>query len=292
MHFKEVKGILSSSNGMNLYRGCTHGCIYCDARSKCYNMQHDFEDIEVKSNAVALLEAALKRKRSTCMIGTGAMSDPYMPIEKELKLTRQALECIDKYGFGLAIQTKSDLILRDLDVLKRINEKAKCVVQITLTTADDGLCKIIEPNVCPTSRRIEVLGIMKDAGIPTIVWLTPILPFINDTRDNIDPLVNACIDANVRGILTFGLGLTLREGDREYYYDQLDRHFPGIKQKYQKIYGDRYSIASPNSKYLMDIVKTLCKPHGIMLNENEIFQYMHHFESREVPPQLDWFDYL
>ena len=181
MHFTEAKSILSAQNGMNIYRGCTHGCIYCDARSTCYQMDHVFEDIEVKINAPELLEQALRKKRKKCMIGTGAMSDPYLHLEKELQLTRRCLELIDEYGFGLAIQTKSDMILRDLDLLKRINQKTKCVVQMTLTTYDEKLCRILEPHVCTTARRIEVLNILKEEGIPTIVWMTPILPFINDT---------------------------------------------------------------------------------------------------------------
>lgn len=152
MHFVDAKSILSPQNGMNLYRGCTHGCIYCDSRSLCYHNPIPFEDIEVKKNAPELLEARLSKKRSKCMIGTGSMCDPYMHCEKDLKLTRRCLEIIDHYGFGVAIQTKSDLILRDIDLLESINKKAKCVVQITLTTYDENLCKIIEPAVCTTRR--------------------------------------------------------------------------------------------------------------------------------------------
>lgn len=160
MHEIVAKSILSPQNGMNLYRGCLHGCIYCDARSTCYQMEHSFEDIAVKVNAPKLLEETLRRKRKRCMIGTGAMSDPYLPIEKELKLTRKCLELINEYEFGLAIQTKSDLILRDLDLLKSINRKTKCVVQITMTTYEEELCKILEPGVCTTKRRFESLKIM------------------------------------------------------------------------------------------------------------------------------------
>ena len=188
MHFIDAKCILSGKSGycgMNIYRGCTHGCIYCDSRSKCYQFTHPFEDIEVKQNAPELLERALISKRKKCMIGTGSMSDPYMHCEKELQLTKRCLEIILKYGFGAAVQTKSDLILRDIDLLSEINRNAKCVVQITLTTYDDDLCAILEPNVCNTKRRIEVLEMMKERGIPTVVWLTPILPFINDTKENI-----------------------------------------------------------------------------------------------------------
>ena len=176
MHFVNAKGILSASNGMNVYRGCTHGCIYCDSRSRCYHIDHAFEDIEVKQNAPQLLEDALRRKRRKCMISTGAMCDPYMHCEETVGLTRQCLQVIDRYGFGLAIQTKSDRVLRDLPLLKSIHQKAKCVVQITLTTADDSLCRLIEPNVCPTSRRAQVLRILRDEGIPTVVERARILP--------------------------------------------------------------------------------------------------------------------
>ena len=181
MHYAEYKTILSPKNGMNLFRGCTHGCIYCDSRSVCYQMEHDFEDIEVKKNAVAILEKQLKHKRKPAMIGTGAMCDPYIHLEEELQITRQCLRLIEKYGFGLTILTKSARILRDIDILKAINAKTKCVVQITLTTYDENLCRIIEPNVSTTAERFAVLEAMRDAGIPTVVWLCQILPFINDT---------------------------------------------------------------------------------------------------------------
>ncbi|MEE1291575.1 MAG: radical SAM protein, partial [Spirochaetota bacterium] len=184
MHEILAKQILSSSNGMNLYRGCTHGCIYCDSRSTCYQINHDFEDIAVKINAVQLLENALSRKQKRCMIGTGAMCDPYLHAEKDLRLTRKCLEVINRYNFGVGVLTKSDLVMRDIDLFKSINSKTKAVVQMTLTTFDDELCKKIEPNVCPTSSRIKVLQEMKKAGIPTMVWLDPFLPFINDTQQN------------------------------------------------------------------------------------------------------------
>ena len=194
MHFVNAKGILTGGKGhfgMNIYRGCSHGCIYCDSRSKCYQFTHPFEDIEVKQNAPELLEQALKSKRQKAMIGTGSMSDPYMHCEEKLGLTRKCLEIICRYGFGAAVQTKSDRILRDIDLLEEINRKAKCVVQMTLTTWDDRLCGILEPNVCNTKRRVEVLEEMRKRGIPTVVWLTPILPFINDTKENVTAILEA-----------------------------------------------------------------------------------------------------
>ena len=214
MHFTNVKGILSAQNGMNLYRGCTHGCIYCDSRSDCYNTPKPFEDIEVKQNAPELLERALFSKRKKCMIGTGAMCDPYMHCEANLKLMQKCLQIIEKHGFGLAIQTKSDMILRDLEILKSINIKAKCVVQMTLTTFDDNLCRIIEPNVCPTSRRFQVIQKMKEEGIPVVVWLAPFLPYINDSFENFKSLLEFCVRVKVEGIICFGIGVTLRNGNR------------------------------------------------------------------------------
>lgn len=290
MHYVQAKGILSATNGMNLYRGCTHGCIYCDSRSKCYQMAHDFEDIEVKENALDLLEAALRRKRKRCMIGTGAMSDPYMPLEKRLEYTRRALLLIEQYGFGIALQTKSDLILRDLEILKRINGKTKAVVQITLTTADEELCRIIEPNVCTTKRRFEVLKTLHDEGIPTVVWLCPILPYLNDTEDNIKRLLEMCVEAKVRGILCFGMGLTLREGNREYFYEQLDRHFPMLKQCYIRNYGNQYVVNSPHDAELMRLFHRTCEANGILHNNDEIFDYLHRFEEKNAPQQLTLWD--
>lgn len=289
MHYVQAKGILSTSNGMNMYRGCQHGCIYCDARSKCYQINHLFEDIEVKANAPELLERALKSKRNKCMIGTGGMTDPYMPLEKEQKLTRRLLEIIDQYEFGLAIQTKSNLILRDLDLLQSINEKSKCIVQMTMTTYDEALCKKIEPNVCTTKERFEVLKTMRDHGIQTVVWLSPFLPLLNDTEENIRGLMDYCIEAGVYGIICFGIGVTLREGDREYFYEKLDEKFPGLKQKFHAKYGNAYEISSDHNDELMHIVRTKCKEHGIVSNANKVFDYMHAYESHQAAEQLTLF---
>ena len=281
MHLIDAKSILSPQNGMNLYRGCTHGCIYCDARSLCYHTPIPFEDIEVKQNAPELLEKRLRSKREKCMIGTGSMSDPYMHCEKDLKLTRRCLEIIDQYGFGLAIQTKSDLIMRDIDLLESINKKAKCVVQITLTTYDEKLCKIIEPNVCTTKRRFEVLKEMQARGIPTIVWMTPILPLVNDTEENLYGILNYCKDAGVAGIIKFDFGLTLREGDREYCYDAFDKFFPGLRYVYEKRYGNSYNLLSPNNSALMKIFLDFCKENHLLV-DNECFDYMREFPKDKL----------
>ena len=280
MHFVEAKGILSSNNGMNIYRGCTHGCIYCDSRSKCYGFTHEFEDIEVKINAPQLLEKALKSKRKKCMIGTGAMCDPYLHIEENLKLTRKCLELIDQYEYGVAVQTKSTRVLRDMDLLKSINDKTKAVVQMTMTTYDETLCKILEPNVSTTKERFKALLQFKEAGIPSIVWLTPILPFINDTEENIRGILEYCVKAGVKGIICFGMGVTLRDGDREYFYKALDKHFPGVKNKYIRTYGNAYDILSPNNEKLLEIFKEVCVKNGMMYQIKECFQYLHEFPQK------------
>lgn len=286
MHFKRARGILSSSNGMNLYRGCTHGCIYCDSRSLCYGMDHAFEDVEVKENAPELLEAALRRKRRKCMIGTGSMCDPYMPEALEVGLTRRCLALIDRYGFGLAIQTKSSAILRDLDLLKSIHRRAKCVVQMTLTTYDEGLCRVVEPNVCGTRARFETLMALREHGIPTVVWLSPLLPFLNDTEENLRGILSCCFEAGVHGVLCFGVGMTLRAGDREYYYKKLDEHFPGLKERYQRKYGYSYEVVSDNNGPLMEIFHRECEKRGVLHDNGEIFRYLHAFEEKEEQMRL------
>ena len=278
MHEITAKTLLSAQNGMNLYRGCTHGCIYCDSRSTCYQMDHAFEDIAVKANAPALLEQALRSKRRRCMIGTGAMCDPYLPLERELCLTRRCLELIGRYEFGVALLTKSDLVLRDIDLLQRIHQSAKAVVQMTLTTYDEALCRIVEPHVCTTKRRYEVLCAMRDAGIPTVVWLSPLLPYLNDTPENLAGILQYCIRAKVKGILCFGMGLTLREGNREYYYAGLDRHFPGLRQRYEREYGNAYELPSPRTGELMRLFHSTCERYGILHDNDEIFAYL-----RELP---------
>ncbi len=295
MHYVDAKSILSAkgaigANSMNLYRGCTHGCIYCDSRSKCYHMNHRFEDVEVKRNALELLEESLKRKRKKCMIGTGSMTDPYIPLEKELMYVRRALKLVHQYGFGFTFISKSDLLLRDLDLLKAINEKTKCVVQITLTVADDHLSRILEPNVITSRQRFEVLKKLRDEGIPTVVWLCPVIPFLTDTTDNIMEILAMCVDAKVKGILCFGMGMTLREGNREYFYQNLDRHFPGMKERFVQTYGNAYQLPSPNSEELYRIFYDTCEGAGIMHDNDEIFRYLATFEEKAAGEQISLFD--
>ena len=290
MHMVDAKGLLSAGNGINVYRGCTHGCIYCDSRSSCYRFTHAFEDVEVKRNAPELLDAALRRKRERCMIATGAMCDPYMPLEEELLLTRRCAEVIERRGFGLAVQTKSARILRDADLLEAINARARCVAQMTLTTCDEALCRKIEPHVSTTRERVEALKELRKAGIPTVVWLSPILPFLNDTEENIRGIVEHCVDAGVRGVICFGMGLTLRDGNREYFYRQLDRLFPGMKERYIRAYGSRYQLLSPRNGELMELFHTLCEEGGLLHDNGEIFSYLSAFEDKRAGAQTSLFD--
>ncbi|NMA06456.1 MAG: radical SAM protein [Ruminococcaceae bacterium] len=290
MHFVNVKGILSSKNGMDLFRGCTHGCIYCDSRSKCYQMNHSFEDVEVKENAICLLEDRLKRKRKKCMIGLGSMTDPYIPEELALNYTRQALEVINKYGFGVSLITKSARVLRDLDLFQEINTKSKCVIQMTLTTYDESLCRKIEPNVSTTKERFETLKILRDSGIPTVVWMTPILPFINDTEENIIGILNYCKEAKVFGVICFGMGLTIRDGNREYFYSELDKKFPQLKEVYMRKYGRSYIVGSRDNKRLMNIFHDFCEANDIVHDNDLIFNYLNLFEDKQFTKQISFFD--
>jgi len=287
-HYADYKTILSAKNTMNIYRGCLHGCIYCDSRSDCYHMGHDFEDIEVKRDAPKILEGQLRRRRKACMIGTGSMCDPYLPIEEELGYTRACLEVIEKYGFGVSVLTKSARVLRDLGLLVRIHKKAKAVVQMTLTSYDEGMCRILEPNVSTTAERFHALEVLGGSGIPTVVWLCPLLPYINDTEENLLGLLEYCVRARVSGIVHFGFGLTLRDGNREYFYAKLDEHFPGLKETYMRVYGDSYECPSPNSKNLDAILREVCASNGIACGTEEVFSYLRAFEPKNA--QMSFFD--
>ncbi|MBR6040282.1 MAG: radical SAM protein [Clostridia bacterium] len=288
MHFVTAKSLLTRSNGMNLYRGCAHGCVYCDSRSVCYQFTHAFEDIEVKQNAPELLEEILRKKRKKIVISTGSMSDPYQPCERELKLTRRCFELIEKYSFGASVITKSDLVLRDIELFDSINRKAKGVLQMTLTIADDRLSRLLEPNVCTTSRRYEVLKKFQERNIPAVVWMTPILPFLTDTEENIRTILDYCFDAGVKGIVLFNAGLTLRDGDREYYYRALDRHFPGLSDEYRKRYGNAYEVNSPDSEKLMRIFRSECEKHGVIHDPDACFRYIAEIPDRQT--QMSLFD--
>lgn len=289
MHYKDVKHILSAQGGMNLYRGCTHGCIYCDSRSTCYGFDHPFEDVEVKRNAPELLEDALGRKRRRCMIVTGSMCDPYLPIEKDERLTRRCLELIDRHDFGVSLLTKSDLVLRDTELLQSINSKTKAVVCTTLTTFDEELCRILEPNVAGTRRRAEMLCAMNRAGVHTGVWLCPILPFINDTEENLLGLLEYSFGAGVEVIVNFGMGVTLRDGDRQFFYARLDQHFPGMKERYIRAFGNSYHCQSPNAARLTKLLRSQCRARGVICDPEEAMAWLARFEDKRAGDQLSLF---
>ena len=280
MHFVKAKSLLTRENGMNIYRGCMHGCVYCDSRSRCYQFTHPFEDIEVKENAPELLERILRTKRKKIVIGTGSMCDPYQPCEMELKIVRRCLELIDQYGFGAAVITKSDHVLRDVDLFASINKKAKAVVQMSLTIADEALSRKLEPNVCNSRRRYEALKELQKAGIPAVVWMTPILPFLTDTMENVGTILDWCFDAGVKGIICWNIGMTLREGNREYYYQALDRHFPGLSHRYREIFGNSYEVISSRDAQIMPWFHEQCEKHGILHTPEDCFAYMNDLPNR------------
>ena len=255
---------------MNIYKGCSHGCIYCDSRSSCYQIE-SFSKVRAKADALAIIRKQLRGRIGAGVISTGAMSDPYNPFEKELELTRQALKLIDQYHFGVAIATKSNLVERDIDVLSRINQHSPTIVKITVTACEDELSKIVEPNVCPSSKRFEALKKISEAGIFCGVLMMPILPFIEDNEENIKGIIQKAADSGVQFIYP-AIGMTMRDGQREYFYNELDKRFPGIKERYQKQYGSRYRCTSPKVKKLWEVFTTTCKSYGILYKMPDIIK--------------------
>jgi DNA repair photolyase len=286
MRLIQAKTILSPKNGVNLYRGCTHGCIYCDSRSVVYGIG-EFEDIGVKIDAITTLRNELSRRRKKGMIYTGSMCDPYIPLESKLCLTQDMLKAALDFGFGVSILTKSDLALRDISLLHQINQKSLAVVCYTLTTFDDELCLRLEPNVVPTSVRLACLKEFASMGITTGVWMGPILPFINDNEENIKMLVKACHEVGVKFIIQFGRGVTMREGNREYFYNQLDQLFPNMKETYQHKFGENYICLSPNQRKLQQLFEQECKKYGILINT---FDYERQFKHSQKVEQLNIFE--
>ena len=253
---------------MNIYRGCSHGCIYCDSRSVCYKID-DFDTVKAKKDALRIIRDDLLKKRKPGVVGTGAMSDPYNPHEKELKLTRNALELLNAYRFGVAISTKSTLISRDINILKDIQAKAPVLVKITITTADDDLSKIIEPGAPVSKERFAVIKTLTDNGLYAGILMMPILPFIEDTEENIIGIVNKAKENGARFIFP-AIGMTLRQGNREYYYEKLDQFFPGVKEKYVKRYGERYSCSSPAAKRLWNMFTQECNNARMLYQMKDI----------------------
>ncbi len=278
MEFIECKTILTKVKhgnewfgidyNMNLYRGCPHRCIYCDSRSNCYHIEN-FDIVRGKDNALYLLEYELSKKKNSGIIGIGAMSDTYNPLELEYEQTRSALKLISKYNFGVSIDTKSDLILRDIDLLKEINSKNNVIIKFTITTPNDELSKIIEPNVCVSSKRLQAIKTLSDNGIFVGILMNPVLPFITDSEEDIKKLVRLAHLNGAKFIHTF-MGMTLRENQRDYYFKKLDEHFPTLKEKYIKYYGDKYNCIVPNANKLYKVFKEECEKYGLLYNMKDI----------------------
>lgn len=255
---------------MNLFKGCSHGCIYCDSRSNCYRIE-EFDRVRVKAGTTEMLWRELKAKRVKGVIGIGAMSDTYNPYEKKLEVTRNALKVIGDYGFGVAIDTKSALVTRDIDLLKRINQEHSAIVKLTITTADDELSKRIEPYVNVSSKRFQAVKQLSMEGIFTGVLLTPMLPFITDTEKNVKDIVRLAYENGAKFIYCM-YGVTLRENQREYFYEQLNREFNGLAAQYFKHFGDAYVCESLDRKYLQRILETECKKYGLLYKMKDIIQ--------------------
>ena len=255
---------------MNLYRGCSHGCIYCDSRSNCYHIDN-FDVPKGKENALLILENELSKKKDHGVVGIGSMSDTYNPLEIKYEQTRGALKLISKYNFGVSIDTKSDLILRDLDLLKEINSKNNVIIKFTITTPHDDLSKIVEPHVCPSSKRFAAIKELTDNGIFAGVMMNPLLPFIEDNEEDIKELVRLAHLSGAKFIQSF-MGMTLRENQRDYYYEKLDKYFPGLKEKYKRYYGERYNCPVPDYKRLYKVLTTECNKYGILYNMKDIIK--------------------
>ena len=294
MYYIDAKQILSGyaennrwfglNYNMNLYKGCSHGCIYCDSRSECYGVKN-FDSVRAKRNALDILNKELKSKRKKGVIGIGAMSDTYNPFERKLNLTRGALELINRYGFGISIATKSDLILRDIDILKKISNHSPVLIKITITTFNDSLCRKIEPNVVPSSSRFEAIRKLTSEGIFTGILLMPVLPFINDNEENIRSIVRKAKECGAKFIFAYGMGLTLRGNQREYYYEKLSKLFPNelLVKKYMNIYGEKYECSSLEHRKLWDIFKNECERCGILYKMNDIINaYRKNYEETQI----------
>lgn len=261
---------------MNLYRGCSYGCIYCDSRSNCYHID-SFDTVRSKENVLFLLEKELSKKKERGIVGIGSMSDTYNPNELKYEITRNALCLLSKYQFGVAIDTKSDLIVRDIDILKEINTKNHVIVKFTITTPHDHLSLFLEPHVCPSSKRFQAIKQLTDNGIFTGIMMNPTLPFLTDKEEDIRTLVRLAYESGAKFIHTY-MGVTLRENQRDYYYQKLDKHFPNLKKKYQNLYGNRYFCSVPNAKKLYEVFKVECKKYGILYEMKDI---IHAYQKEE-----------
>lgn len=279
--YMEENRWFGNNYNMNIYKGCCHGCIYCDSRSECYRVEN-FDEVRAKENALALIERELKSKRRTGVVGTGAMSDPYNPFEKQYMLTRGALELINKYKFGSAIATKSNLVTRDIDILKSIQIHSPVIVKITITSFDDELCKKIEPNVAVSSKRFSAIKELSENELFAGILMMPILPFLEDNEENIKNIITSAHESGAKFIYP-AFGVTLRQNQRDWYYNKLDENFPGIKQKYINQFGNSYGCSSPNGNKLKQIFKALCKKYNMLYKMNDIIkEYKKGYDDKQL----------
>ena len=279
--YAEQNSWFGCNYNMNIYKGCCHGCIYCDSRSECYGVEN-FDEVRAKENALRTIERELRSKRRQGVIGTGAMSDPYNPFEREHVLTRGALELIDRYGFGVAIATKSDLIIRDIDILRKIAEHSPVLIKLTVTAADDTLSKKLEPRAPISSARLEAIKKLSDAGLFAGVLLMPVLPFIEDTEENIASIVELAHQSGAKFIYP-AFGVTLRQNQREWFFDRLEELFPLVKEKYVSAFGNAYECRCPNQKELWELFRGDCEKYGIIYKMYEIIRtYKSGYESSQL----------
>lgn len=295
MEYIEAKTIVTKTKSrewfgtdynMNIYKGCCHGCIYCDSRSSCYHIE-EFDRVRAKKDALRIIRDDLRRKVKTGVVGCGSMSDPYNPFEKELLLSRHALELMDAFGFGTAIATKSDLVVRDADILSSIQEHSPVIVKFTVTTADDKLAKQLEPGAPVPSKRLEALAQLSSQGIFAGILLMPVLPWLEDSKENVTAIVEKAREAGAKFIYPF-FGMTLRDNQREWYFEQLEHLFPEQKlsEKYRKRYGNRYVCASSQAKVLWQVFVSKCEEYGILYQMNDI---IHAYQKNYEVTQLSLF---
>lgn len=298
MEFIQTKTIISSSYkenpnwfginyNMNIYKGCCHGCIYCDSRSSCYQII-EFDRVRIKEDSTEIIKKNLKSKKTKGVVGTGAMSDPYNPFEEKYMLTREALKLIDENRFGICIATKSDLVTRDIDILKRIQSHSPTMVKMTITTYDDELCKKVERNVCPTSDRFKAIKKLSDNGIYVGVLLMPVLPFINDNEENIKNIIKSAYESGAKFVFSYGLGVTLRQNQREYYFGKLREIFPNqnLDKKYIDTFGESYINSARNYEHLFKVFKQECEKYSLLYDMKDIIA---DYKSRYEKTQISWF---
>lgn len=269
---------------MNIYRGCSHGCIYCDSRSECYGTE-DFDRVRAKENALQIIRDDLRRKVKSGVVATGAMSDPYNPAERELLLTRHALELLNAFSFGAAIATKSTLVIRDIDILQEIKEHSPVLVKVTVTTTDDVLCKQVEPYAPVSSERFAAVRKLSRQGIFTGILLMPVLPFLEDSIENVTSIVRMAAENGARFVYP-AFGVTLRQNQRDYYLERLDELFPSTKEKYLRQYGNSYQCGSPRARELWQAFQTECKRLGILYKMQDIISG---YKIGYGDSQLSWF---